>query len=89
MRRINPSIEKSNGRQRSGKGFSLEEIKKAGLEQSEARKMKIPVDKRRRTVHDANVLELKAFKEKQQVEAKPKPKPKLKVQEQTKKKPKK
>ena len=87
MRRINPSIEKSDRRQRSGKGFSLEEIKKAGLDQSEARKMKIPVDKRRRTAHDANVLELRAFKEKQQVEAKPKPKPKLK--EQTKKKPKK
>ena len=87
MRRINPSIEKSDGRQRGGKGFSLEEIKKAGLDQSEARKMKIPVDKRRRTAHDANVVELKAFKEKQQEEAKPKPKPKLK--EQTKKKPKK
>jgi large subunit ribosomal protein L13e len=87
MRRINPSIKKSDGRQRSGKGFSFEEIKKAGLGQSEARKMKIPVDKRRKTAHDANVVELKTFKEKQQVEAKPKPKPKLK--EQTKKKPKK
>ena len=87
MRRINPSIKKSDGRQRSGKGFSLEEIKKAGLDQSEARKMKIPVDQRRKTAHDANVAELKAFKEKQQAEAKPKPK--LKVQEQTKKKPKK
>jgi len=87
MHRINPSIEKSDGRQRSGKGFSLEEIKKAGLDQSEARKMKIPVDQRRKTAHDANVAELKAFKEKQQAEAKPKPKPK--VQEQTKKKPKK
>ena len=87
MRRINPSIKKSDGRQRSGKGFSLEEIKKAGLDQSEARKMKIPVDPRRKTAHDANVAELKTFKEKQQAEAKPKPKPK--VQEQTKKKPKK
>jgi len=89
MRRINPSIKKSDGRQRSGKGFSLEEIKKAGLDQSEARKMKIPVDQRRKTAHDANVAELKAFNEKQQAEAKPKPKPKPKVQEQTKKKPKK
>jgi ribosomal protein L13E len=87
MRRINPSIKKSDGRQRSGKGFSLEEIKKAGLDQSEARKMEIPVDQRRKTAHDANVAELKAFKEKQQAGAKPKPK--LKVQEQTKKKPKK
>jgi ribosomal protein L13E len=87
MHRINPSIQKSDGRHRSGKGFSVEEIKKAGLDQSEAKKMKIPVDKRRKTAHDANILELKAFKEKHQVVAKPKPKPK--VQKQAKKKPKK
>jgi ribosomal protein L13E len=86
MHHIKPSIQKSDGRHRSGRGFSLEEIKKAGLDQSEAKKMKIPVDKRRKTAHEANISELKAFKKKQQVEAKPKPKPKV---QQAKKKPKK
>ncbi len=89
MDSIRPSIQKSDGKQRSGKGFSLEELKTAGLDQPAAKKMKIPVDKRRKTSHDTNVAELKAFNEKQQAKTKPKPTAKQKVQEQTKKKPKK
>jgi ribosomal protein L13E len=89
MNPIRPSIHKSDGKQRCGKGFSLEELTKAGLDQIAAKKMKIPVDKRRKTSHDINVAELKAFKEKRQAEAKPKPKPKQKAQEKAKKKPKK
>jgi ribosomal protein L13E len=87
MDRIRPSILKSDGKRRWGKGFSWEELKKAELDKSEAKKMKIPVDKRRGTAHETNIAELKAFKEKQHAAAKPKPKPKPK--ERAEKKPKK
>ncbi len=46
---------------RVGKGFSLEELKQAGINATIARKLKIPVDKRRRTCHPENVELLKQF----------------------------
>ena len=42
-----------------GKGFSPDELKKAGSSLTEAVKLRIPVDPRRRTVHDENVEALK------------------------------
>jgi hypothetical protein len=45
--------------QRTGRGFSIEEIKKAGLTVGEARKLKVAVDPRRKSVYDSNVAELK------------------------------
>jgi large subunit ribosomal protein L13e len=84
MPHIKPKILKPNGKQRSGKGFSLEELKKAGLNPAEAKRLEIPADRRRKTAHDPNVEAIKA--EKKKAEAKPKPKPKPKPQ--TKKKPK-
>ena len=42
-----------------GKGFSLDELKKAGSSLTEAVKLRIAVDPRRRTVHDENVEVLK------------------------------
>ena len=44
---------------RAGRGFSLEELKQAGLTLAEARKLRIPVDKRRRTAHEWNIEELR------------------------------
>ena len=44
---------------REGRGFSLEEIKRAGLTSHEAKMLEIPVDKRRRTTHLKNVQTLK------------------------------
>lgn len=44
---------------REGRGFSLEEIKRAGLTPHEAKMLEIPVDKRRRTTHLKNVQTLK------------------------------
>jgi large subunit ribosomal protein L13e len=75
MHHIKPVILKADGKKRSGKGFSPEELKKAGLNLGDARRMQIPADFRRRTVHDENVEALKAFAAKVKAEAKPKPKP--------------
>jgi ribosomal protein L13E len=76
MRNIKPKILKPDGEQRGGRGFSLEELKKAGLNPTEAKKLEIPVDKRRKTAHDQNVEAIKAYAEKKKkAEAKPKQKP--------------
>jgi ribosomal protein L13E len=80
MHHIKPEILTPSGKQRSGKGFSLEELKKAGLNKAEAKKLEILVDIRRRTAHDQNVEVLKAYAEKKKAEAKPKPKPEPKAQ---------
>ena len=76
MHHIKPEILTPSGKQRSGKGFSLEELKKAGLNSAEAKRLKLPVDKRRKTAHDQNVKAIKAHMEKKKAKAKPKPKPK-------------
>ena len=44
---------------RDGRGFSLEEIKLAGLTLHRAKMLAIPIDKRRRTTHSKNVETLK------------------------------
>ncbi|MGC9346322.1 MAG: ribosomal protein L13e, partial [Candidatus Bathyarchaeales archaeon] len=49
MTAIKPIIFKKGGKQRYGKGFSREELKKAELSFKEALKLGIPVDFRRRT----------------------------------------
>ena len=74
MHHIKPVIAKKGGKQRVGKGFSPEELEKAGLNPAEAKRLEIPVDKRRETVHDVNVEALKAYAAKMKAEAKPKPK---------------
>ena len=48
-------------RMRKGKGFSLGEIKKAGLTAREARRLGIVVDKLRKTSHPMNVQALKEY----------------------------
>jgi large subunit ribosomal protein L13e len=75
MHHIKPKIVKPDGKQRSGRGFSREELKKAGLNKAEAKKLEIPVDRRRKTAHDQNVEAIKAYVEKKKAETKPKPKP--------------
>ncbi len=56
-----PKVFKKNGKQRCGKGFSREELKKAGLSFKEALRLGIPVDSRRRTSHKENVKGARAF----------------------------
>jgi ribosomal protein L13E len=80
MHHIKPKILKPDGKQRSGRGFSPEELKKAGIDSAEAKRLKLPVDRRRKTAHDQNVEAIKAYAEKKKAETKPKPKPKPKPQ---------
>jgi large subunit ribosomal protein L13e len=85
MHHIKPEVAKSNGKLRKGKGFSIEELKKAGINRAEAKKLEIPVDKRRRTAHDQNVKAVKAFAKKAKVKAKPKSQPKPEKEKKAKK----
>jgi large subunit ribosomal protein L13e len=75
MHHVKPEVVKPDGK-RSGRGFSLEELKKADLNPAEAKKLELPVDRRRKTAHDQNVEAIKTYTEKKKAEAKPKPKPK-------------
>ncbi len=61
MHRIKPKILKPNEKQRLGKGFSREELKKAGVNLAVARAIELPIDMRRRTIHDENVEAIKAY----------------------------
>ncbi|MEM2105120.1 MAG: ribosomal protein L13e [Candidatus Bathyarchaeia archaeon] len=76
MMNLKPKVFKKGGKQRLGKGFSLEELKKAGLSLKEALKLGIPVDCRRRTAHQENVEAIKGFLE--SVKEKPRRKAKSK-----------
>ncbi len=75
MHHIKPKILKPDERQRLGRGFSREELKKAGVNLQEARAIKLPIDMRRRTAHDENVEAVKTYaaQEKTTKAAKPKP----------------
>ncbi|MCE4602404.1 MAG: 50S ribosomal protein L13e [Desulfurococcales archaeon] len=46
---------------RKGRGFSLGELREAGLSPQQARKLGIRVDKRRKSVHPWNVEALKDY----------------------------
>jgi len=76
MMAVKPKVYKKGGKQRFGKGFSREELKKAGLSLKDALRLKIPVDCRRRTVHEENVDAVKTLLKNQEAKAKPKRKAK-------------
>jgi ribosomal protein L13E len=69
-------VYKKGGKQRCGRGFSREELKRVKLSLKDALRLKIPVDSRRRTVHEENVEVIKTFLESRKAEAKPKRKAK-------------
>jgi len=46
---------------RDGKGFSLGELKAVGIDIKAARKLGIPVDTKRRSVHEWNIERLKEY----------------------------
>jgi ribosomal protein L13E len=78
MHHIKPQILKPDKRQRRGRGFSREELKKAGVNLQEARLIELPIDMRRRTAHDENVEAVKAYAAAEKAKRKPKPKPETK-----------
>lgn len=73
MHHIRPTITKQNGKQSSGRGFSPNELAKAGLDKAQAKKLGIPLDYKRKTAHDQNIATIKAHAQKAKAEAKPKP----------------
>jgi ribosomal protein L13E len=86
MHYIRPKVLKPDGKKRNGRGFSPEELKKASLNPAKAKRLEVPIDRRRKTAHDQNVEAIKAYAEKKKAETKPKPESKPKPQH--KKKPK-
>jgi len=75
MHHVKPKILKPDGKQRSGRGFSPDEVRKAGLTEADARRMQLPVDTRRKTAHEENIEAVKAHIKKVKAEIKPKPEP--------------
>jgi len=79
MTLIKSIVFKKDGKKRYGKGFSREELKKANLGLREALKLSIPVDSRRKTVHEENVSTIKGFLKSNKKASKPKKEENLKV----------
>lgn len=50
------------GHARQGRGFSIQEIEKAGLNWMQAKLLQVPIDKRRETLHEENVKVLQYLK---------------------------
>ena len=75
MSHVKSKVFKPNGTERGGRGFSRSELKKAGLSVAEALRTGLPIDSRRKTVHEKNIQVIKAHEEKKKAEAKPKIKP--------------
>jgi large subunit ribosomal protein L13e len=71
LKLLKPIVFKRSGGQRLGKGFSLGELKAVGLNPKQALKLGIPLDTRRRTVHEENVEKLRKFLEVESVGPKP------------------
>ena len=76
---VRPKVFKRKGKRVSGRGFSSEELKKAGSSLQEAVRLHISVDPRRKTGHDDNVEAIKVLlKEKKAAAESKKPKRKSK-----------
>jgi len=70
MMKVESVIFKKNGKPRKGKGFSREELGRAGLSFREALKLGVPIDFRRRTIHKENVKTLKNYLEAKKTKSK-------------------
>jgi large subunit ribosomal protein L13e len=71
MAAVEPKVFKTDRKQRHGKGFSREEIRKADSSPAEALRFGVRVDFKRKTAHEENVEALKAYL-KAKIAAKPK-----------------
>ena len=86
MHHMKAVITKQNGKQSLGRGFSPNELKEAGLNMQDAKKIGIRLDIKRKSVHEENVACIKAHAEKAKAEAAAKPKLEKPTTEQPKKK---
>ena len=75
MHHIKAVITKHNKKQSVGKGFSPTELERAGLNRQQAKKIGLPVDIKRKSAHDENIVAIKAHAEKTKEEVAAKPKP--------------
>jgi ribosomal protein L13E len=69
---------KRPAKQRDGRGFSRNELQKAGSNPTEALKLHIPLDLKRRTLHEENVACIKNILTSRRKQSKPKVKKKTK-----------
>jgi ribosomal protein L13E len=72
MHHMKPVITKQNGKHCAGRGFSPDEIKEAGLNTADAKKIGFRIDRKRKTSHEENINTLKTHAEKTKAEDKPK-----------------
>ncbi|MBQ03396.1 hypothetical protein CL673_01615 [Candidatus Bathyarchaeota archaeon] len=76
VRMISPIVKRGVGF-KAGKGFSIDEVKGAGVNVGEARHLGVPVDQRRSTSYPENVEALKAWIAEARKEGFRVPKPKM------------
>ncbi len=60
MHHIKPTFPKANGKQKQNRGFSVNELKAAGVSIQQARNACLPVDVRRSSQRDQNIEAIKA-----------------------------
>jgi ribosomal protein L13E len=64
MHHIKPTIISQKGKQKQGKGFSINELKGAGISKQQAQQAGLPVDVKRKSCHDENIATIKAHAKK-------------------------
>ena len=77
VRMISPIVKRRGGKDSTGKGFSIDEVKEAGVNVGEARHLGVPVDQRRSTSYPENVEALKEWIAEARKEGFRVPKPKM------------
>ncbi len=60
MHHVKATVTKQNGKKSAGKGFSANELKEAGINRQQAKKLGIRVDIKRKSTHEENVAAIKA-----------------------------
>jgi len=60
-RRLEPKVTSPSGKTRLGKGFSLAELSSAGISIDSAHRLLLPIDKRRSSSREENILAIKGL----------------------------
>ena len=76
MHHLKIIITKQNGKQKTGQGFSPNELKEAGVNKQEAKQMGFRVDVKRKSTHQENVACIKSHAKEARTKAAANPKPK-------------